>query len=122
MSFLYPHAAKFGPVDLRKWNPATKNLDVPTVVYVYAAGTTNRATLYTDATRATTATNNPVATGVTSNTAGLDALGNLIFYAEADDYDILVDGQRYTVRALPTNADVQATAGSGFDPSTYLNF
>lgn len=121
MTFLYPHAAKFGPQDLRKWNSTTQQLTAPTVVYVYAVGTTTRATLYTDGTRGTSLANNPIPTGVATNAAGLDALGNLIFYAEADDYDVVADGQRYTVRALPSNADVQASLSS-FDTSTYVNF
>jgi hypothetical protein len=122
MTTPYPHAAKFGPQDLRKWNPATKDLPLPTVVYVYAVGTTVRSTLYTDANRSGTASNNPVSTGVSANAPGIDAAGNLIFYAEHNDYDLLVDGVRYTVRTNPLPADLRTTTGSGFDPSTYVNF
>jgi len=125
MTTPYPHAAKFGPQDLRKWNPATKDLPTPTTVYVYAVGTTTRATLYSDENRTSTVINNPVATGVTANTAGLDATGNLIFFAEHNDYDILVDGVRYTVRTNPNPTDIRTTStgtGGGFDPSAYVNF
>lgn len=118
---LYAHAAKFGPIALWQRNPSTGAITIPATINVYAVGTTTRATLYTDDSRGSTAPNNPVSTGVAVNLAGVDTQGNLIFYAEADDYDVVADGQRQTVRAIPRNSDVQSSAG-GFDPSTYVNF
>lgn len=124
MTTPYPHAAKFGPEDLRRWNPATQQLTAPVAVYVYAVGTSTRSTLYTDNTRATPLTNNPVPTGVAANSPGLDATGNLIFFAEHNNYDVVADGVRLTVRTIPEPADMQAGSGGGggFNPATYVNF
>ena len=64
MTTPYPHAAKFGPEKFYTWNPATQQEVLPVTVYVYAVGTTNRSTLYTDKTRATPLANNPLPIGV----------------------------------------------------------
>lgn len=126
----FPHAAKYGPQDLRKWNPALQQLVNPTAVYVYAVGTTTRSTLYSDANRTTTVPNNPVANGVAANSPGVDGVGNLIFYAEHNDYDVVADGYRLTVRTQLQTTDVSASVSpsvtpgvtGGFDPSTYVNW
>lgn len=120
MTTPYPHAAKFGPEKFWTWNSGTQQEIIPTTVYVYAVGTTVRSTLYTDRTRATPLTNNPLPTGVGYNEPGVDTVGNITFWAEHNDYDLSVNGVTFTVRTSPEPVDLQSS--SGFDPATYVNF
>lgn len=112
MTYIWPNKGKFSSTWVPKFNPSTPAITgLPTNIYVYQVGTTNRVTLYTDRTGATTLTNNPVPTGVSTNSAGLDANGNLILFADVGEYDLVVDGQRTTVEFAPAWTDV----GAAFD-------
>lgn len=104
---VYANAGKYGPDWLPKWNPVTQQITFPSVIWVYLQGTTTPAVLYTDRTRATQAAN-PITTGVLPNTAGLDGNGNILCFADAGEYDLLVDGVTYTKSFTPLDSDMQA--------------
>lgn len=81
-------AGKYGPNHL--WGQdSTNRLIVPTAVLVNVSNTSTPAALFTDRTLGTVAPN-PVATNVTWPTPGLDASGNLTFFADpGQEYDVV---------------------------------
>jgi hypothetical protein len=102
----YQFAAQFGPEDLRSQNVTTKTLVNPTSIAVYNYGTAVLAGLFTDKTMATAGAN-PLATGVATNTAGVDAVGNVCFFVLPGSYDILINGTVKITRQLwPDPADL----------------
>lgn len=70
---------------------------------VYDVGTTTKATLYTDRTKATTAANPVLA----------DSYGNLTFFADPGQYDLLINGRtlQITVPVDPIEVDSESTVG-----------
>jgi hypothetical protein len=108
MSFTF--AGQYGPVDLRSQNPLTEALIAPASVAVYAVGTSTPVSLYTDRT-AGTGLANPLPTGQATNAPGVDALGNVIFFAAPGRYDMAVGSQTYTVTVYPDPADLAASLG-----------
>lgn len=109
MTYSWPSKGKFAATWLPKWNATTQQITYPTAIYAYAVGTTNRLTLYTDETGATTLSNNPVPTGVATNNPGLDVNGNLILFGDVGKFDLVVDGSRFTYAFSPSPDDL-ATA------------
>lgn len=79
-------------------------IPIETSVVVCTVGTTTPITLYTDKTMGTTAAN-PLATGVSANTPGIDVNGNILFYAYPGEYDVIVAGQPYTQNVMPNVAE-----------------
>lgn len=71
----------------------TKNLVVPTTAQVYLSDNVTLATVYADTNR-TLLTNSPsVPHGVTTGSAGIDTIGNLVFWADpTHDYAVLFNG------------------------------
>jgi hypothetical protein len=94
-------AGQYGPNDLR----AGPTLTLPGTVFIYAVGTTTPVTLYTDRTMGTTASN-PLTTGVSADTAGVDLQGNALWFAPVGRYDMNVDGATYTVAVYPDPEDL----------------
>ena len=71
-------------------------------VYVYLAGTSTLASLYTDRTKATGAANPVVA----------DVYGNFTVWAAPADYDLVCNGGRFTDTIRPDDGDIGSAADS----------
>jgi hypothetical protein len=79
-------------------NLTTKLLTIPTSCAVYQVGTSTPVALWTSRTK-TTSLANPLPTGVTVNTPGIDTSGNVVFYTDPGYVDLLINGtSRFTVR------------------------
>jgi hypothetical protein len=84
------YAGKYGPNHLWGQDPVSNRLVIPTAVQLVVSGTSTPATLFTDRTMTAT-TSNPVPTNVTWPNPGLDASGNLTFFADpGQEYDAVV--------------------------------
>ncbi len=108
----YTFAGQFGPDDLRQQNVTTKLLVNATSVAVYNTGTMVLASLFTDRTMANAGAN-PLALNAPANTAGVDAGGNILFYAAPGTYDVLINASiKFTFPVYPDPADLQAISAS----------
>ena len=110
----YTYAGQYGPQLMTALGlaAATKTL-ISQSVHVYQVGTTTAVTLYTDRTKGTTDTN-PVSA---------DANGNLTFFADPGQYDIVFTPtggtqQRLTVSVPLDNSDVSNIVNHGAAAST----
>lgn len=94
------------------WTDAFGNAQRSATIEIRLVGTTTKATLY--ASRAKTALANPVPTGVASTDAGLDTLGNLVFYADPGEYDAAttINGVTATKRIV-VGVDAELPAPNG---------
>jgi hypothetical protein len=86
-------------------NTSTKALTFPSSCAVRLQGTTTLASLWTSRTKGTAAAN-PLASGVATNSVGIDTAGNVLFYVDPGRYDIFVNGTyTYTVTVEPDPAE-----------------
>ena len=91
----YAHAGRYGTDSLTRRNG--RPVPAGTEVVVYEAGTTTPATLYADRDRAPA-----------DNPAVVTALGNLTFFAEPGEYDLLVGSTTLRVVAVPDPRDTDS--------------